>query len=111
MVGSDVQMLHSRAPECYPFPPGTTGHEMVGVVEQVAADAHVQPGDLTLTLAPGHRAMCERYLAKLDHVLLLPKGKPLETNTSSMTSGPLVAGVNRPGQSPCLPASRYPRRP
>ena len=54
LCGSDIQMLHHAADEAYPFPPGTTGHEMVGTVEAVhAPDSSIRVGDQVLALAPG----------------------------------------------------------
>lgn len=95
LCGSDVQMLHFAAPEAYPFPPGTTGHEVVAVVDEVSPDAHVKRGDLTLTLAPGHRAMCERYLAHLDCIVPLPTGKPLEQLLQAQQYGTVIYACKR----------------
>ncbi len=79
LCGSDIQMLHHEAPEQYPFPPGTTGHEVVARVEEVDSDdVPFKAGDLTLTLAPKHGAMAEYYLAPIEHVLPLPAGSPPE---------------------------------
>ena len=73
LCGSDIQMLHYAADEDYPFPAGTSGHEMVGIIESVGdANARYQPGDRVLCLAPGHRAMCEYYLAPYEHLVPLP---------------------------------------
>lgn len=99
LCGSDVRMLHHSADECYPFPIGTTGHEMVGVVEEVDGSSSLKPGDLTLTLAPGHRAMCERYLAPLEHILKLPSapehGKPLEHLLQAQQLGTVIYATKR----------------
>lgn len=77
LCGSDIRMLYHAAPNEYPFPPGTTGHEMVGVIEQVDADHPTfRKGDFVLALAPGHRAMAEFYLAPLEHVLPLRNDRP-----------------------------------
>jgi L-iditol 2-dehydrogenase len=66
-------MLHYAPPDAYPFPPGTTGHEMVGVVEEIDAPGSViKVGDTVLALAPNHQAMAEYFLAPIDHVLPLP---------------------------------------
>jgi threonine dehydrogenase-like Zn-dependent dehydrogenase len=95
LCGSDIRMLHHAAPECYPFPVGTTGHEMVGVVEDVDPSSPLAPGDLTLTLAPGHRAMCEHYLAPLEHVLPLPSGAPLEHLLQAQQFGTVIYACKR----------------
>lgn len=75
LCGSDIRMLHFADDASYPFPPGTTGHEMVGVIEAVAdPETGFRVGDRVLALAPGHRAMCEYYLAPVDLVIPLPVG-------------------------------------
>ncbi|MCB0115211.1 MAG: zinc-binding dehydrogenase [Caldilineaceae bacterium] len=79
LCGSDIYMLHHAPKHLYPFPPGTTGHEMVGVVEAVdAPGSGIEPGMVALTLAPRHQAMAEYYLAHIDHVIPLPPGKSIE---------------------------------
>ncbi len=72
-------MLHFAPRDAYPFPPGTTGHEMIGVVEAIdAPESAVQVGDTVLALAPCHTAMAEYYLAPIDYVLPLPPGISIE---------------------------------
>lgn len=77
LCGSDVHMVYYEPPERYPFPRGTSGHEMIGVVEAVdAPGCGLQPGDVALTMAPYHTAMAEYFLAPVEHVLVLPSGTP-----------------------------------
>lgn len=82
LCGSDIRMLHHAPEGAYPFPPGTSGHEMVGYVEAIspadAAATGLQVGDAVLALAPGHEAMAEFYVAPVELVLPLPPGQPLE---------------------------------
>lgn len=79
LCGSDVYKIHYAPPEEYPMPPGTTGHEMVGVVEAVdAPGSGIDVGTVALTLAPSHQAMAEYFLAPVDHVLPLPAGKSMD---------------------------------
>ncbi|NOY43041.1 MAG: zinc-binding dehydrogenase [Planctomycetes bacterium] len=96
LCGSDVQMLHFAADESYPFPPGTTGHEMVGVVEAIDADgSDIAVGDEVLALAPGHRAMAEYYLAPVEHVLPLPAGVLLEQLLQAQQFGTVLYASQR----------------
>lgn len=99
LCGSDIRMLYHSRSEEYPFPIGTSGHEMVGVVEAVDGSSTLKPGDLTLTLAPGHRAMCEQYLAPLAHILPLPsaseEGKPLEHLLQGQQYGTVIYACKR----------------
>jgi L-iditol 2-dehydrogenase len=79
LCGSDIYMLHHAPKNLYPFPPGTTGHEMVGVIEAVdAPGSGIVEGMSALVLAPTHRAMAEYYLAPVEHVIPLPSGKSID---------------------------------
>jgi len=96
LCGSDVHMIHHSLLHKYPFPPGTSGHEMVGVVEAVdPPDGPVRPGDLALTLVVGHRSMAEYYLAPLEHVFPLPPGKPIEHYLQAQQLGTVIYASKR----------------
>ena len=91
LCGSDIQMLHYASDESYPFPPGTSGHEMVGTIEAVGdADSEYSVGDQVLSLAPGHRAMCEYYVAPYEHLVPLPSGAPLEILLQGQQLGTVI---------------------
>jgi threonine dehydrogenase-like Zn-dependent dehydrogenase len=96
LCGSDIQMLHYAADSAYPFPPGTTGHEMVGFVEELdAPGSSLQVGDAVLALAPGHRAMAEYYLAPVEHVIPLPNGMRLELLLQAQQFGTVLFACQR----------------
>ncbi|MBX3420899.1 MAG: zinc-binding dehydrogenase [Pirellulaceae bacterium] len=96
LCGSDIRMLHFAPPSSYPFPPGTTGHEMVGVVHEVANDdSPFSVGDRVLALAPEHQAMCEYYLAPEHLVIPLPQGKPLEVLLQAQQLGTVMYAAQR----------------
>lgn len=96
LCGSDVHMLHYSADSAYPFPPGTTGHEVVGIVEAVGADVTgIQVGNRVLALAPGHKAMSEYYLAAAEYVLPLPEGLPLEELLQAQQLGTVIYASQR----------------
>jgi len=79
LCGSDIRMLYHAAEDAYPFPPGTTGHEMIGTIEALdAPGSALRVGDTVLALAPNHQAMAEYFLAPVEHVIPLPKGIPIE---------------------------------
>jgi L-iditol 2-dehydrogenase len=89
-------MLHYSADSQYPFPPGTTGHEMVGIVEALdAPGSGLQVGDAVLALAPGHRAMAEFYLAPVEHVIPLPSGVSLELLLQAQQYGTVLFACQR----------------
>ncbi|MCP4416874.1 MAG: zinc-binding dehydrogenase [Chloroflexi bacterium] len=91
LCGSDVWMLHHAPPEDYPFPPGLTGHEMVGVVETVdAPDSEIRVGDIGLVLVPGFDAMCEYFLAPVEDILRLPSNRPLPHYLQAQQLGTVI---------------------
>jgi L-iditol 2-dehydrogenase len=79
LCGSDVWMLSHAPEEAYPFPPGTTGHEVIAQIIELGPglDGH-QVGDFVLAIAPDHRAMAELYLTPQQNLLKLPAGKTRE---------------------------------
>ncbi|MCA9231409.1 MAG: zinc-binding dehydrogenase [Planctomycetales bacterium] len=96
LCGSDIHMLHYAPEAIYPCAPGTTGHEMVGIVEEVGQDVSgVQVGDRVLALAPGHLAMCEYYLAEMKYVIPLPPDLPLEELLQAQQLGTVIYACQR----------------
>lgn len=93
LCASDIFMLRYAAAERYPYPPGASGHEMVGVVEAIAPngdEAQVKVGDLTLTIVPEQEAMAEYYLAPLHNVLPVPDGVPVERLVQAQQLGTVI---------------------
>jgi L-iditol 2-dehydrogenase len=89
-------MLHFAPEAAYPFPPGTTGHEMVGTVAAIdAAGSPLRVGDRVLALAPGHCAMAEYYLAPLEHVIPLPEGLRIEQLLQAQQLGTVLFACQR----------------
>jgi threonine dehydrogenase-like Zn-dependent dehydrogenase len=96
LCGSDIRMLHFAPDDAYPFPPGTTGHEMVGVIKRIdAPGSTLRIGDTVLALAPSHQAMAEYYLAPIDYVLPLPAGLPLEQLLQAQQLGTVLFASQR----------------
>ena len=96
LCGSDVYMLHHAADHQYPFPPGTTGHEMIGVIEAInAPGSPFKVGDSVLSLAPGHRAMSEYFLAEHKHVVPLPDGSTSDHLLQAQQLGTVLYGSQR----------------
>jgi L-iditol 2-dehydrogenase len=96
LCGSDIRMLHHAPEAAYPFPPGTTGHEMVGVIEELdAPGSPLQIGDTVLALAPNHQAMAEYFLAPLEHVIPLPSGLPIEQLLQAQQLGTVLFACQR----------------
>jgi L-iditol 2-dehydrogenase len=96
LCGSDIRMLHFAPDDAYPFPPGTTGHEMVGVIEKIdSPGSSLQVGDLALTLAPNHQAMAEYFLSPVEHVIPLPSGLSVEHLLQAQQLGTVLFACQR----------------
>ena len=96
LCGSDIRMLHFAPEDAYPFPPGTTGHEMVGVVEDIdAPGSAMQVGNTVLALAPNHQAMAEFFLAPAEHVIPLPSGISIEHLLQAQQLGTVLFACQR----------------
>ena len=79
LCGSDVWMLSHAPDEAYPFPTGTTGHEVIAEILELSPEVEGhEVGDFVLAIAPDHRAMAERYLTPQKNLLKLPSGKTRE---------------------------------
>ncbi|MCY3980036.1 MAG: zinc-binding dehydrogenase [Chloroflexi bacterium] len=91
LCGSDIRHIHYLPADRYPSPIGETGHEMVGLVEDIdPANGSVKPGDVVLCLAPDHRAMQEYYRAPIDRLLPFPAGTPLEYAVQAQQFGTVL---------------------
>ena len=91
LCGSDTRMLYYAPADHYPFPPATTGHEMVGLVEAIdAPGSGIKVGDMALVLVDGHLAMSEYYLAPVDKVFVLPPDKPVEHMLQAQQVGTVI---------------------
>lgn len=76
LCGSDIWMMDFGPEELFPRATGTTGHEVIAeIVEINGSHPTLKPGDMTLALAPDHRAMAEYYVAEIPNLLPLPGGK------------------------------------
>ncbi len=96
LCGSDVHMLYYSHGKEYPLPVGTTGHEMVGVVEEVdAPGSGIKAGDWALTLAPPQNAMTECYMAPAEHVFVLPPGTSPQLMLQAQQLGTVIFACKR----------------
>jgi threonine dehydrogenase-like Zn-dependent dehydrogenase len=96
LCGSDVYHLNHLPAEEYPMPVGSSGHEMVGVVEEVGPGTrHLDPGTEALVISPPHTALAERYVAKAEHVFPRPLGMPWEHLVLAQQLGTVVYAARR----------------
>jgi L-iditol 2-dehydrogenase len=96
LCGSDVHMVYYSHPHEYPFGIGSSGHEMVGVVEAVDAPSRgIQVGDWALTLSPPQVAMTECFQAPAEHVFVLPPHKAPQLMLQAQQLGTVIFSCKR----------------
>lgn len=79
LCGSDFHVIYHSEPNAYPLPPGMSGHEVVGVVEEIDdPSSSLAVGDVTLTLVRGNQGMTEYSLVPVRDLLPLTGAKPTE---------------------------------
>ena len=79
LCGSDTHAVYHMPESDYPLPPGMSGHEVIGVVEEVnAPGSTLKKGDVGLALVIGNEGMAEYSTLPVENMLLLPDGKPIE---------------------------------
>ncbi|MDY7033131.1 MAG: zinc-binding dehydrogenase [Thermodesulfobacteriota bacterium] len=83
ICGSDFSYFRDKHPDtAYPFPPGYSGHECVGVVEH-SDSSSFRAGDFVLVLPPYMDGFKEYHSLTQDRLLRMPREK--DTSTMLMT--------------------------
>ncbi|MBX3012530.1 MAG: zinc-binding dehydrogenase [Caldilineaceae bacterium] len=79
LCGSDYHAIYFSEAHEYPLPPGMSGHEVVGIVEEIdAPGSGIKVGDQVLTLIRTNRGMADYCLVAASDLLPLPTSKPLD---------------------------------
>jgi L-iditol 2-dehydrogenase len=96
LCGSDIYHYLYMEDSAYPQPVGSSGHEMIGVVDKIGEGVDgLRVGEAALTLSPGHTAMTERYRAEAEYVLPLPEGSRTEELLMAQQLGTVVYAARR----------------
>jgi L-iditol 2-dehydrogenase len=96
LCGSDIFMLHYERETSYPRKTGTTGHEMVGVVEELGEGVtNLKTGTIALVLAPNHDAMAELFVAEAEWILPLPQGRSIQEYLMAQQLGTVIFACRR----------------
>ena len=91
LCGSDYHAIYYSNPNAYPLPPGMSGHEVVGVIEEMAtADTTVKQGDTVLALVRGNRGMAEYSAVAIDDLLPLTDHLPTEHLLQAQQLGTVI---------------------
>lgn len=79
LCGSDTHALRFMEPEEYPLPPGNSGHEVLGVIDEInAPDSDLKIGDTVLALVQTNQGMAEYATLPAENALPLPDGSSAE---------------------------------
>ena len=89
ICGSDVSVLYEGTPGDFPFKPGMTGHECVGVVEESQV-SEVRPGDRMLVIPPEANAFSEFLAIEPRWLIPLPDGLESELGVLAQQLGTVI---------------------
>lgn len=91
LCGSDIYMYKYAPLNEYPYPPGSSGHEMIGIIEAVNGPYTGPPiGSPALVIAPPQLAMSEYYVTPLKHIIPVPDGVPAEHLVQAQQLGTVI---------------------
>ena len=94
LCGSDIAWLYYLSEQKYPAAPGTTGHEMIGFIEEIGdsngASLPFKKGDLALVIVPDHQAMADYYLTPFNNILPIPDGADPEHLLQAQQLGTVI---------------------
>ncbi len=99
LCGSDIHRLRYEPEEEYPFPIGSSGHEVIAIVEEIMSGEDslcpVAKGEAALVINPPQVAMAEYFLAEYKHIIPLPKNVPYEELVQAQQLGTVIYACQR----------------
>ncbi len=91
LCGSDIYSIYYQPDSAYPCPPGTTGHEVVGFIEEIdISGSTLTVGDRVLALVPDHTAMTEYVVVPAHYLFKLPDHLPMEQLVQAQQLGTVI---------------------
>lgn len=91
LCGSDYHSIYFSEPAAYPLPPGMSGHEVVGIVEEIdAPGSSIRTGDAVLALVRGNRGMAEYSAVPVDDLLPLSNNLPMDHLLQAQQLGTII---------------------
>ncbi|MFK7801548.1 MAG: zinc-binding dehydrogenase, partial [Anaerolineae bacterium] len=91
LCASDIWMWRYSPIEKFPHPPGSSGHEIVGIIEEINGDfPGFEVGDMTLAINPPQLGMAEYFTAPFANVLPVPAGLPPEHIVQAQQLGTVI---------------------
>lgn len=91
LCGSDYHSIYCSSPQSYPLPPGMSGHEVVGVIEEInAPNGQFKVGDAVLALVRGNRGMADYSAVPVEDLLPLSDHLPSEEQLQAQQLGTVL---------------------
>lgn len=91
LCASDIWAWRYAPADSYPLPPGSSGHEIVGIIEEINGELpSLQVGDMSLVIHPALLGMAEYFVTELRNVLPVPAGLPSEHIVQAQQLGTVI---------------------
>jgi threonine dehydrogenase-like Zn-dependent dehydrogenase len=99
LCGSDIHYLRYEPEHEYPFPVGSSGHEVIAVVEDLVQGEEylcpVQKGQAALVIEPPQLAMAEYFLAEYKNIIPVPENVPYQELVQAQQLGTVIYACKR----------------
>ena len=91
LCASDIWQWQHAPDNDYPLPPGSSGHEIVGIIEEINGDLPgFEVGDMTLAIHPALLGMAEYFVSNFRDILPVPAGLPPEQIVQAQQLGTVI---------------------
>ena len=91
LCASDIWAWRYAPADNYPQPPGSSGHEIIGIIEEINGDLPgLAVGDMTLALNPPQLGMAEYFTAPFKNILPVPAGVKPEYLVQAQQLGTVI---------------------
>lgn len=91
LCASDIWQWRYAPADNYPQEPGSSGHEIIGIIEEINGDfPNMAVGDMTLALNPPQLGMAEYFTAPFNNILPVPAGVKPEHLVQAQQLGTVI---------------------
>ena len=98
ICGSDLKSVFTLPADEYPLVPGRSGHEIIGVVEEVCYGSKArfpfEAGERVLALPAAQDGMAERFVTPVDRVFRVPE-HPIEHMVMAQPLATVISGTQK----------------
>lgn len=94
VCGSDLHQLYDSAPASFPFAPGVSGHECIGVVEETDS-AEIRRGERMLIIPPDMNALAEYISVEPKWLIPIPDSLDSQRGVMAQLLGTVLFACKR----------------